>query len=220
MNFPKGASWPAWQRVYRFGALVIEPPRDLASVLDPIRLRLDPESPGRFGAHITVTPPFAVEPGSAHEERIGAAVRGVASMRLKLDRPTQFSGSSVIYLHVVPRQGVDELRGVLLATGLFRLDLPHTNDFVPHLTLSEFGTAPTATLGPDIPHAEAISFVVEAIAWVVPDKAFRFAVRGRSDSVRDTLSLIPRRSSPSQVRAVSTRFCHSANPLRRGGPRA
>lgn len=63
---------------------------------------------------------------SADEERICVAVRGVASMRPQLDRPTQFSGSSVICLLVPPIQAFGKLREALLATGLFRLDLPHT----------------------------------------------------------------------------------------------
>ncbi len=177
MNFPNVASWHPWQRAYRYGALVIKPPPELASVLDPIRMRLDPESAGRVGAHVTLTPPFAAVPSSADEERIEIAVRSAASMRLRLDPPTRFSGSSVVYLPVLPRQGVDELRSALLTTGLFRPDLPHTNDFVPHLTLSEFGPSPTAALAADVPDREAMSFVVTAVAWVVPDESFRFTVR-------------------------------------------
>ena len=177
VNFPKGSGWPRWQRAYRYGVLVIEPPRELASILDAIRERFDPVSAGGFGAHITLTPPFAAAPSSADEERVRTAVRSAASMRLQLDRPTRFSGSSVVYLPVVPRQGLLELRTVLLATGLFRLDLPHTNDFVPHLTLSEFGTAPEEALRADIPQPEAMAFLIETVAWVVPDEAFHFTVR-------------------------------------------
>lgn len=146
-------------------------------LLDPIRERLDPFSAGRFGAHITVTPPFAAAPSSADEERVRTAVRDVPSMTLELGRPTQFSGSSVVYLPVAPSQCVYELRTALLATGLFRLDLPHTSDFVPHLTLSEFGTAPEEALVADVPHPDAMVFPVEAVAWVVPDEAFHFTVR-------------------------------------------
>jgi 2'-5' RNA ligase len=177
VNFPKGSGWPTWQRDYRYGTMVIKPPPTLASALDPIRERFDPVSAGRIGAHITLTPPFAAAPGSTDEERVRTAIRGVASMRLQLDRPTRFSGSSVVYLPVVPTQPVLKLREVLLATGLYRLDLPHTADFVPHLTLSEFGTAPAAALGADIPQREAMAFLVEAVAWVVPDEAFHFTVR-------------------------------------------
>jgi len=177
VDFPQGITWPTWQQDYRYGALVIEPPRQLSSVLDPIRLRLDPESAAAFGAHITLTPPFAAAPNSADEERVASVIRGVASMRLQLDRPTQFSGSSVVYLPVVGIQAFHKLRSVLLATGLFRLDLPHTDDFVPHLTLSEFGTTPVAALEADVPPPEAMSFLVEAVAWIVPDEALHFTVR-------------------------------------------
>jgi 2'-5' RNA ligase len=157
--------------------LVIQPPHELASVLDPIRRRLDPASAGHFGPHITLTPPFAAAPSSADEERIGTAVRSAVSIRLQLDRPAQFSGSSVVYLPVAPSQGLHELRTVLLATGLFRLDLPHTSDFVPHLTLSEFGTAPEEALRADLPQPEVMAFLLETVAWVVPDEAFHFTVR-------------------------------------------
>ena len=58
MNFPKGSDWSTWQRAYRHGTLVIEPPRELTSMLDPIRERLDPAPAGWIGAHITLTPPF------------------------------------------------------------------------------------------------------------------------------------------------------------------
>jgi hypothetical protein len=43
--------------------------------------------------------------------------------------------------------------------------------------LSEFGTEPAAALEADIPPGEAMAFLVEAVAWVVPDEAFHFTVR-------------------------------------------
>ena len=177
MDFPTGSGWRTWQRDYRYGSLVIKPPPALASALDPIRELFDPASAAQIGAHITLTPPFAAAPSSADEERVRTAIRGVTSMRLQLDRPTRFSGSSVVYLPVVPTQPFLKLREILLATGLFRLDLPHTADFVPHLTLSEFGTAPAAALGADIPQREAMAFLAEAVTWVVPDEALHFTVR-------------------------------------------
>ena len=177
MNFPSGGGWPQWQRDYRYGALVIEPPPEVAAVLAPIRERFDPVSADRLGAHITVTPPFVGAPTPADESHLGSVVRPLRSMRLQLGTPTRFGGSSVIYLPVVNGEAVMKLREVLLATGLFRLDLPHTTDFVPHLTISEFGTTPEAALRTVIPARGASAFHVEAIAWWVPDEAFRFTVR-------------------------------------------
>lgn len=177
MEFPIGTGWPEWQRDYRYGALVIEPPRELAAVLDPIRKQFDPVSATRVGAHITVTPPFVGAPTPADEARVGSVVRRVQSMRLQLGTPTQFGGSSVIYLPVVNSGAVMRLREVLLATGLFRLDLPHTTDFVPHLTVSEFGTDPAAALRAVIPAPGNSAFHVESIAWLVPNEDFEFALR-------------------------------------------
>jgi 2'-5' RNA ligase len=175
--FPKGSGWLAWQRAYRYGLLVIVPPPELASVLDPIRERLDPVSAATFGAHITVTPPFAAAPSAADEERVQMVIRSTAPTRLRLQRPMQFSGSSVVYLPVVPIKGVSALRTALLATGLFRLDLPHTNDFVPHLTLSEFGRANEEAFRASLPQPKAMAFVLDRVAWVVPDEAVHFTVR-------------------------------------------
>ena len=176
VGFPRGAAWPTWQRDYRYGTLVILPPSNLASALDPIRSRLDPVSAATIGAHVTLTPPFATAPTSTDEERVLRCIRGLASMRLQLDRPTRFSGSSVLYLPVVPAEELGKLREVLLAIGLFRLDLPHTTDFVPHLTLSEFGTAP-AVPDTELPPPEAMAFLADTVTWVVPDEAFHFTVR-------------------------------------------
>ena len=132
VGFPRAPAWPTWQHNYRYGTLMILPPSNLASALDPIRARLDPVSAATIGAHAALTPPFATAPTSPEtRRRVLTAIRGVASMRLQLDRPTQFSGSSVLYLPVVPAEALGTLREVLLAIGLFRLDLPHTTRFRP-----------------------------------------------------------------------------------------
>jgi 2'-5' RNA ligase len=179
MKFASGGGWPDWQRDYRYGALVIEPPTELAAVLDPIRQRFDPVSASRVGAHITVTPPFIGAPGPADVARVGSVVGGIPAMKLKLGRPRRFGGSSVIYLPVVNGEAVMSLRELLLATGLFRHDLPHTTDFVPHLTISEFATTPVAALSTVIPAPGASAFHVGAVAWMVPDEEFHFRTRRR-----------------------------------------
>jgi 2'-5' RNA ligase len=121
VNFPKASGWASWQRDYRYGTLVIIPPPALAAALDPIRERFDPASAAHIGAHITLTPPLAAAPSSEDEERVRTAIGGVAAMRLQLDRPSRFSGSSVVYLPVVPARPLLKLREVLVATGLFGL---------------------------------------------------------------------------------------------------
>ena len=177
VNFDRGAGWPDWKRDYRYGALVIEPPEELAAVLDPIREQFDPASAQQVGAHITVTPPFLRAPTAADEARVASCIRRVPSMRLQLGNPRRFDGSSVVYLPVANAGAIIALREVLLATGLFRLDLLHTSDFIPHLTISEFGTLPEAALLTVIPAQGTRPFDAEAITWLVPNEQFRFAAR-------------------------------------------
>jgi hypothetical protein len=111
---------------------------------------------------------------------------------LQLGRPRQFGKSSAICLPVVNAGAVMRPRQVLLATGLFRLDLPHTTDFVPHLAISEFGTTPAAALSTAIPAPGASAFHVGAIPWVVPHegsfrvrRTFALADAGHLGSVKE-----------------------------------
>ena len=177
MNHRDGSGWADWRRDYTHGAVVIQPPADISAILDPIRARLDPTSAERIGAHITVTPPFTRAPTPADEARLGSVVGSMPLIRLELGQPRRFGGSTVIYLPVMDPTPVLSLREALLATDLFRLDLPHTTDFVPHLTLSEFGTTPDAAMRTAIPESATRAFDVGEVAWVTPNQEFTFAVR-------------------------------------------
>ena len=55
--------------------------------------------------------------------------------------------------------------------------LPHTTDFVPHLTLSEFGSAPEEAFRASLPQPKAMAFLLDTVAWVVSDEVFHFTVR-------------------------------------------
>ncbi len=177
MSFADGSGWADWRRDYVHGALVIEPPPELAAVLDPIRMRFDPLSAERIGAHITVTPPFSEAPMPTEEAGVGSVVGSMPQIDVQLGRPRRFEGSSVIYLPVVDPTPVLNLRKALLGTGLFRMDLPHTTDFVPHLTLSEFGTTPDAAVNTALPDSVTRAFRVGEVAWVTPNEQFTFTVR-------------------------------------------
>ena len=175
-NVVSGEGWADWKRDYRYGALVIEPPQELAAVLDPIREQWDPVSAQMVGAHITITPPFREAPTAVDEARVATCIRRLPSMRLQLGKPRRFDGSSVIYLPVANADAILALRGALLDTGLFRLDMPHTSDFIPHLTISEFGARPEAALRTVIPMVGETPFDATTVSWVVPNDRFQFAV--------------------------------------------
>ena len=178
--------WPTWQQPYRYGALVIVPRAEIARLADRIRQRFDPASAAIFGAHITLTPPFARGPSPAHVRRIAEIVASRPPLTLALGPAARFPDSTVVYLAVKLADRLAGLRSVLMVSGLFRTDMPHANAFVPHLTLSELGADPDAVL--EAARSEgfpAAPFQVPEVAWITPDERFHF-------SVRRTFPLAPR----------------------------
>jgi 2'-5' RNA ligase len=176
MRFESGDGWADWQRAYRYGLFVMEPPSVLASALNLIRERVDPVSAAAIGAHISLTPPLTKVPNTAAEGRIEAVIRSSPPITLRLGQPTQFPGSSVVYLPVSSPAALGDLRTALLAVTEFRLDLPHMTDFVPHLTLSHFGDE-VAALAARVPGPDAMTFSCTRVDWLVPDSSFAFQVR-------------------------------------------
>lgn len=168
--------WADWQLAYRFGALVVVPPDGLGAEVNAIRGRFDPVSTAIFGAHVTITPPLAAAPTDAQLGIVARTVRGFPGSKLTFSPATTFPNTSVVYLPVEPVEPLGELRAALLRTGLFAPD-DHP-DFVPHLTLSEFGADPEPVLAAAIAADLAgRSFPLTHVTWIAPDLSFHFVVR-------------------------------------------
>ena len=183
--FPEVGDWPEWKQAYRYGALVIVPPPDVARPADALRKQFDPVSAAVFGAHISLTPPFVREPSSLELRSIARVIGETPRLKLCVGPAARFPASNVVYLAVHPDDGLSALRSRLMASGLFRTDLPHANAFVPHLTISENGTNPGAAMEAARSAAWPPSpFPVTEVAWITPDEEFRFAIR-------DTFALMP-----------------------------
>lgn len=168
-----------WQLPYRHGTLAIWPPQAVRDYVNQLRERLDPISHRYAEAHITLTQPFR-EPVT---KRVIAKVRAV----LETEEPftitygplRSFLPNPVLWLDVQPSDRVLRLRQTLHAIGVFNLSLPHTDDFVPHMTLTEgLSGAPVddelfRMLEPTI---KSSSFTCSGIAYIRPNDEFRFGV--------------------------------------------
>jgi 2'-5' RNA ligase len=178
LEFATGFGWPDWHRAYRYGALEVMPPDDIAADVDSIRSRFDPDSAAISSAHITLTPPLAREPSPADLDLLAATASTFDRCELTLLSPTAFPDSSVVYLPVEPVAALAELQAAFIRTGLFASSEPG-REFTPHMTLSEFGADPQAVL---VAAARANlagrTFPLTHVSWFVPDQSFRFAVRG------------------------------------------
>ncbi len=179
MTNRRATHWEPWQLPYRHGTLVIWPPQEVRDYVNELRRRLDPISHRYAEAHITLTQPFR-EPVS---KRVIGQVRSV----LETEEPfaiaygplRSFLPRPVLWLDVQPSDRVLQLRRRLHAIGVFDLSLPHTDDFVPHMTLTEgqSGTPVDDELFRVLePTIATGSFTCSGIAYIRPNDGFRFGV--------------------------------------------
>jgi 2'-5' RNA ligase len=129
---------PEWVHDYAFGVFVIPVPEPLRSVVADLRRRFDPSSAAIVDPHITLTAPLAEEPNDIARADLGASIAdALPPFDLRYGPARRFPGSEVIYLTVEPAEPVLILRTRAHATGLFRRDWEHLDDFVPHITIRE-----------------------------------------------------------------------------------
>lgn len=171
--------WKPWQVSYRHGTLAIWPPQAVRDYVNRFRRELDPISDGFEEAHITLTQPFR----APVTERVIDQVRSILAREMPFSIAygplRSFLPAPVLWLDVQPSERVLKLRHELHATGLFDLSLPHTDDFVPHMTLTEglSGTPVNDALFRELaPSVERGTFTCEGIAFIRPNARFRFEV--------------------------------------------
>ena len=135
---------PEWLRVYEFGVFVIPLPEPLRTQVAALRGRFDPTSAAIAPPHITLTTPLAQDPNDIARADLGAALAdALAPFEVEIGPARRFPGTPVVYLAVAPPDPIRHLRSTAHATGLFRLDGPHVDDFTPHITIREFPVDPT-----------------------------------------------------------------------------
>lgn len=172
-------SRPAWQQPYLLGTLVIWPPDHVRQVVNPLRHRYDPASQATCEAHITLTHPFLRKPGQEEWNQIQPILERFPSFQMRYGPLNTFLPYPCVWFEVQPVKQILELRDALHASGLFNLDLPHTEDFTPHMTITEGFSGPEVTLALFEELRETVSggsFSCTAISYIRPDEAFSFLV--------------------------------------------
>ena len=174
-------SWADWHKPFVHGTFVVWPPDDVREVVNALRQRYDSASRAICEAHITLTQPLLSDPEAddwAELRRIAAAH---PSFELAFGPLRSFLPYPCIWFETQPAKRMLALRAALHGTGLFNLDRPYTEGFVPHMTITE------GLSGPAVNEAllEALQgqvtggiFQVSEIAYVAPDENFHFSVQG------------------------------------------
>lgn len=164
---------------YRHGALAIWPPQAVRDDINKWRERLDPISHRYAEAHITLTQPFREPVNKNVIRRVREVLATEGPFEIEYGPLRSFLPSPVLWLDVQPSDRLLQLRRKLHAIGVFDLSLPHTDDFVPHMTVTEGLSGPPVDgellriLEPKIANG---SFTCSGIVFIRPNDGFRFGV--------------------------------------------
>ena len=174
--------WADWQLDYVHGLFVIWPPDAVRREVNRLRQAYDPVSQATIEAHITLTQPFLTRPDDEEWTRLARIVAGFDPFEISYGPVNTFFPNPVIYLEIQPQEDLLALRRALHETGLFNLTLPYSDDFVPHMTITESRSRKAADklmLAEVRSQAPQGAFLMNEIAYAVPDERFHFEIGRR-----------------------------------------
>lgn len=180
--------WTEWQKGYRHGAIMIWPPESVRAEINPLRARYCSIAHSYCETHISLTQPLLRPLDAANWTRLEQIVAGFQPFTIHYGPLRTWSEGRIIYFAIEPAETILDIRDVLHQTGLFDLDRPFTEGFVPHMTIQE-GYA-EGTEGADVVDAEqgraryhelkgtltGGSFICTRLTYLVPDPRFHFEV--------------------------------------------
>jgi len=172
--------WANWQKRLEFGIFVIWPPDEIRMEINKLREEYDPVSQSYCEAHITLSTPLKKELNSADWSQLADICRRVEPFEIKYGPPKVFELKPVVYLAVFPESELKELYVTFLDICLFCDEPPPPFDFVPHMTISEFGVKTDEEAKKLKNRLEKISisgcFICDSVAFIKPDENFHFSI--------------------------------------------
>jgi 2'-5' RNA ligase len=175
-------SWPDWQNPYVHGTFVLWPPDDVRHTVNALRGRYDPVSQAICPTHITLTEPLHRQPRPDEWYQLRQIVAASAPFELTYRPLRSFLPYPCIWFEIQPAEPVLSLRTALHRMGLVNLDLPHTDGFIPHMTITEGLSGPEvneALLAALQEQVAGGTFAVSDVAFIAPDADFRVTVGKR-----------------------------------------
>ena len=166
-----------WQKPYQFGTIVIWPPDEVRVVVNKQREENDPLSQSYCEAHISVTQPLLKNLSGSEWNQVLSVVKDFRSFQINFGPLNSFLPYPCIWYEIEPRERILELRQALHMTGFFNLTLPHTEDFIPHMTITEGLSGPTVdeSLFKQLQkESRQGKFFCQGLAYIVPDQGFCF----------------------------------------------
>lgn len=162
---------------FRFGTLVFIPTTDLRSIVDELRREYDPQSAQTSMVHVTLTQPLSKALSKEDVDNIERIIFSTRRFDIQVGPAITSPNKKLLWLDIAPKEPILALRETLHETGLFRIDLPLTKGFIPHMTISEAGREPenvqsiNTTLNSKF---KSWNILFSSVAWIIPDAKFTF----------------------------------------------
>ena len=175
------ASWEDWQRQYEFGTIVIWPPNEIRQTVNSQRAEYDPVSQAHCQAHISVTQPLSRWLDGEEWHQVSELILRHEFFEIHYGPVNSFLPYPCIWYEIRPSQKILEIRSALHLTGFFNLAIPHPQNFIPHMTITEGFSGPAvdqALLERIRSESTSGSFLCEELAYIIPNEEFRFEVAG------------------------------------------
>ena len=169
--------WEEWQKVYQYGTLVIWPPDTVRDVVSRQREEFDPKSASICQAHITLTQPLLQPLDSSKSNELSRIASTFHPFEVRYGPLKSFLPYPCIWYNIHPVNEILEIREALHRTGFFDLSLPHTEGFIPHMTITEGLSGPEVNerLLEDLQaRSRPGKFIFSEITLIKPDEEFSF----------------------------------------------
>jgi 2'-5' RNA ligase len=172
--------WEDWQKTYQYGTIVIWPPDDVREIINQQREEYDPKSSAICEAHITLTQPLLGPLEKPDWEIIEQITSQIQPLEIQYGPLKSFLPYPCIWYEIQPMEQLLEIRAALHMTGFFNLSLPHTEGFIPHMTITEHLSGPEVNLQllEDLQKESTPGeFTFTEISLIEPDENFFFSVQ-------------------------------------------
>ncbi len=175
--YSDGLGWKTWMNDFRFGTMVFLPSGEVLETVNRLRAEYDPISAKTCPAHVTITQPFTSAPDSIQLSKIEVLLSSSQGFQVQIGPATTSPNKRLIWLDVNPKDQFLKLREQLHEVGLFRMDLPFTMDFIPHMTISEAQREPTdvESINKQLnSRHRPRNIEFDSVSWIIPDDVFVF----------------------------------------------
>ena len=132
------SKWKEWQKDYRLGLILILPPPEVASIINPLKLKYDPESYYTCPAHISISDPLQKKMTPELDEEITKILNNIHPFRLFYDKAEASKEHPGVAYPISPQEPIDNLKEKLHQASIFKGKTYKRRNIPAHMTIAEF----------------------------------------------------------------------------------